>query len=367
MTFLLVGCRQSLPAAPISVGEQMVSTPPHAAFATVPAELGDAGALERIRHRVRVRWMNRASPTHGAPMEPILTHTPSNVDVDRILPVIGESATEIRVVVEDDDARLALWIDRHDAWPTVLVPIQLADREGRVPKQTGAFLDTGAPIDVAFGRDRVRHVTLRDDDVAVEGWVPAEAIGNVWIAPPGDRTATHVASYFTSSYTPPSDRRPKTRFASHATLRAAPDDTAPIVGVVLGADVIGFVDNARGAWTEVEVPRDHARLRGFVRAAALRPAGDELIGHGSGTGSGFGISDTARIVVPAGTCLFDRASGEVAGVQLAESERYGERDVEGDGWSRVYVDSPWAVLGFFVHDTGSDPKQPVWESCANRH
>ena len=358
---MVVGaCSSVIPATPTELVAQPTTKPPHAAFVVVPADLGDDAAVARIRHRVHVRWMMRASTVHGDAMEPIIKHELKVEQEDRVLPVIGESSTEIRVVIENDQARVALWIDRGAAWPTTLVPIQLADRDGRVPKQAGAFLETGAPIDVAFGRDRIRHVTLRDNDVAVDGWVPSDLLGAVYLVAPDDKSETQMKTNYAESYRPPDDKRPKTKFVPHAAMRAAPDANAPVVAIVLG-DVIGYVD-APGPWTIVELLRDHARIRGYVPAKDLLPTHDDVTISGVGSGSGWGISDTARIHVPKGTCLFDRANGQVAGVQLEDDERY--VDIDEDGWRRVYVDSPWAVLGFFVHDMGSDPKQPKLESCA---
>lgn len=360
---LVVGCGANVPPeAPVEVAAQLVGTPARAAYAVVPAELGDPGAIDRIRHRARLRFVGRASPIHGEAPQPVLARAHLGGDVDRVLGVIGESPQEIRVVIEDDDARLALWIDRRDTWPTVLVPIQLGDREGRVHGSRGAFLATGAPIDTAFGRDRMRHVTLRDPDLVVDGWVPASVVGNVWVASPGDEVDLG-ATFSTTAFAVPADPRPRTMFAGRTIVRLAPDERAPIVATVIEKDLVAFVI-ARGEWTEIEIPRAFARVRGFVRASELRASTDDLVGHGSGTGSGFGMSHSDRIVTPAGTCLFDSANGSVVGVTIAESERHGDRG--DDAWSRVFVNSPWAVLSFFVHDTGSDPKQPVWESCTRR-
>src|SRR5688572_359014 len=103
----LCACGSNLPpTSPPEFVAQIAPEPPHGSFSVVPAELGDDGAIERIRHRVRVRWLHRASPIHGQPSEPVIARSHSGADIDRILPVIGESSTEIRVVVEDDDARL---------------------------------------------------------------------------------------------------------------------------------------------------------------------------------------------------------------------------------------------------------------------
>lgn len=368
----VVGCGGAsvAPASENAWISQAVTKPPHAAFSTVPADLIDDAAIARIKHRVRVRRFDRASVKHGEMSKPVIDRAQPQ-EFDRVLGVIGESSNSIRVVVEDDDARLAMWIDRRDTWPTLLVPMQLGDREGRVAKRAGVFLETGASIvarrpliDVAFGRDRMRHVTLRDPDLVADGWVPASVVGHVYIAPPGD-VLDLDSSTWTKSYRAPSDTRPRAVFVEHATIRVAPDTSAAIVATVVGKQVLASIARA-GEWTEVEVTRPSARIHGFVQKAELGPATDEFSTGGTGGGHGFGMSHTQRFVVPASTCLYDEVQGQVAGVQIKESERYGERETGVDGWSRVYVDSPWAVYGFFVHDTGSDPKQPVWESCAHR-
>jgi hypothetical protein len=153
-------------------------------------------------------------------------------------------------------------------------------------------------------------------------------------------------------------------------VRAAPDAAAPIVATVVEPEVIafvsGFVIARKLKWTEIEVIREHARIRGYVRDSELTDTKDILHGIGTGGGTGFGMSHSDRIDVPAGTCLFDREDGQVVGVQIKTAERLGERRSEVAGWSKVYVDSPWAVLPIFVHDTGSDPNQRTLESCAAR-
>jgi len=64
------------------------------------------------------------------------------------------------------------------------------------------------------------------------------------------------------------------------------------------------------------VPR--VRVRGFVPASAII-AGDKLDYHTFGHGRGFGSSEQ-RIAVPGGACLYDGASGEVIGVNLAPED-----------------------------------------------
>ncbi|MBA3820413.1 MAG: hypothetical protein H0X17_16090, partial [Deltaproteobacteria bacterium] len=221
----------------------LTPAPPRASFDVVAAELGDPGVLDRIRHRVRLRRMTKASPLPAAPMDIVIARQHDPHDVDRILPVLGESASQIRVVIEDDDARVALWIDRVDTWQTMLVPIQLADREGRAAVGSGAWLTAGAAIEVASppagDRSGRRRVQLRDDAITVAGTVPAAVVGNVWLADDDDPEPTQLARTSIESFRPPADDRPVTRFAPHTAIRAAPRADAPVIAVVESAELVG--------------------------------------------------------------------------------------------------------------------------------
>ncbi|MDQ3365921.1 MAG: hypothetical protein M3680_10890 [Myxococcota bacterium] len=339
---------------------------PRASFDVVAAELGDPGVLDRIRHRVRLRRITNASPRPGVPMDVVIARQHDPQDVDRILPVLGESTSQIRVVIEDDDARLALWVDRADTWQTVLVPIQLADSQGRAAVGSGAWLTAGAAIDVAADvpgdrRDR-RRVQLRDDAITVAGTVPAAVVGNVWLADDDDPEPPQLARTSIESFRPPVDDRPLTRFAPHTAIRAAPRADAPVIAVVESAELVGSLIS-RETWAEVEVIRRHARIRGHVLATELVATTGDLQLGGTGSGSGFGMSHSHRVEVPTGTCLFEQPEGEVIGVQLAPSTRHGERKSAREGWSKVYVDTGWAVAALYLRATGEDPPRPAWESC----
>ena len=115
---LLVGAACGSVTTPAS-GEVRVPlaapTISHAAFAVSPAELGDANVWARIRHRVRVARIGHAAFAVSGPRVDERTMANSSVPLP-IYPVIGESGDRVRVVVEDDFARLALWIPRTDCW-----------------------------------------------------------------------------------------------------------------------------------------------------------------------------------------------------------------------------------------------------------
>ncbi len=80
-----------------------------------------------MRHRVRLKRIGRAWLRGDA--LPINDGGADDGEViDQILPAIGETANRVRVVVEEDDARVAVWIDRRDAWETVVAPVRLRAR-----------------------------------------------------------------------------------------------------------------------------------------------------------------------------------------------------------------------------------------------
>lgn len=363
---VLTGCGGNLPpisdARPTAI--DVIAPPPErASFAVVPAELADNGVLDRIRHRARVRRIGNASlRVDGNKLDSSRT----NGELAYVLPVIGESRMKIRVVADDDDARLAVWIDRGDAWDSIAKPIQLADRDGHAAPDAGAWAVLGAPVEIrseSVGERRV--VRIRDNDVRVEGWVAATVVAKVWLAPAGDRAPLDLKMNEVKGFAPPADAHAK--LALHATIRAAPDPRAAVIATIeqLGSeepDVRAAVVRTVGAFREIELIRHYVRIRGFVLASEVTVVGEPLIGHGAGSGHGFGMSHTDRIDIPAGTCLFDAIDGEVTGVQLAPSTRMGRRRTDGP-WSMVYVENAWSVATLYVRDTSGDPKQPHWESC----
>jgi len=344
-----------------------------ASIDVLPAELGDAAAIDRMRHRVRMKRLGRAWLRLDA--APINDDSGASEDdaIDELMPAIGETASRIRVVTEEDGARVAVWIERRDAWDSIVAPVALdGDAAGARSAGAGVWLAAGAPVAVervrAGAARRTRIVALRDDHVALRGAVPAAFLGHVWIAPHDDRTKTHMAGACPreSSELPPDDRE-QMSLAEDVVIRAAPSEAAPVLATLLQTLDVAIVARAAG-WAEVELRRPYARIRGYVPVSALDPP--ELPGgFGFGcSGHGFGMSHADRIDVPAGTCLFDRANGDVIGVATETKTRLGTRGRAGDAWSMVYVDTRWSVASLYVRDTGRDPARLVLDACApDRH
>ena len=358
---LMCGCRPVPPAThAVASRTTAFAAPsiPRADFDVAPAELGDAGVLQRIKHRVRLRRIGAAWVREQGEA---LARSYGG-EAASVLPVLGQTSRKIRVVSDDDDARLALWIDRGDAISTVLAPVELADAAGHIAPTAGAWALPGIALDVVDRAGPWSEVHVQDEQLAVEGWLPPSLIGHVWVATASQPAVTKLDK--STVWTPPRDQRPLVKLAKGAVIRAEPDPHARVVATTIAEDVIGSEVARRGAWTEVELFRPQLTVRGVVPTASVLGTTDEISTHGSGSGHGFGMSHADRIEVPAGACLFDAIDGEVLGVQLAPSTRYGSlRKRDADSWSMVFVDSPWALLELYVHDTGSDPDHPSWELC----
>ncbi len=336
----LIGCAGAV--APGIANQPRKPPPqiPHESYSVVPAELGDVGALARIHHRVWVRRYGRV--WFGAQDVDPITDQIDNRRVPVLEKVIGETRQRIRIVVDADrEAIYAAWIPRADAVPAAL-------REVELDGKRAAVLDPGAPLEVVETRGDERRVALLNDDVAIGGWLDAKLIGDVWLGPGARR---------------PHDgpRELLEKAAIHETASAG----SPIVAIANARVAITELGPERGGWIEVALERHYARVHGFARALDVQTP-TELSLHSIGGGSGFGISDTDHADVTAGACLFDRAEGEVIGVNTKQVVRYAYRpSAAHPGWWTVFVGSHWGALRAYVHDLGGDPAVPKWESCAS--
>jgi hypothetical protein len=305
--------------------------PKHAPYSVLAGELGDPGAIEAIPHHARLLKIGEARFVLGGDV----VAPPTEDESDAVVPVLGETREAVRVVSDQDDARLALWIDRHDLRETALAPVKL--EQDSAAEDTGVWLEPGAAFELLEEPSGVRRqVTTRVTGIHAIGYVRNAVIGTVWVgpAPRPAKNGDHVLDV-------------------GAVLRAAPNAQAPIVAHVR-AELSVHAVAARGAWTLVEHATDGVRIRGFVETKELVEGlhVDGLTGVG-----GYGISDIDRIQISAQACLYDRVGGEVVGVNVTARERYGFVE---QGWGHVYVSTPWGLTVVLVRAAG----EGAWESCA---
>ena len=297
----------------------------------VPAELADPGVMNRITKRARIRVVGRAWLTLGGtsldasdrepPLEP--------------LEVLAETREHLRVISEDDSARVALWILRDDALPVPVTEVQLTDERGVAPTDAGVWLEAGAKIAVHRATGDRREITLTTDVVSLVGWMPSRALGAVWTFVPSVTVApTHQLGV--------------------VAVRAAPSTDAAVLATTLTETNVA-AGEARGEWRMVELRRDGTRIRGWVPVGALAPQVGEEWGT-IGLGSYSTSSHTLKIDVPEGTCLFAGVDAEVVGVATKQKMRLGY--AAADGWQRIMVGTPWGTSNVYLRIT-----PPGFESC----
>jgi hypothetical protein len=295
--------------------------------------LADPDVMERIPRRAYIAKLgisrlrfddlpNSSWHGHEVPKEPVA--------------VLEVRRKSVRVVSDADGARVALWIDDGDAAPVAAVAARLTDEAGGTNGDTGVWLAPGARLELRDPQRERHQVHVVSSSLRVTGWIAKRAIGIVW------------------NHAKPAQFGPTATVAAFTTLREAPDDTSPIIADTLVA-VGAIPGEPRGRWMLVEVSVDRVHVRGFVPAAsvAMQPPEED----GSITlGNIYTISGTLKIDVPAGACLYDRADGEVVGVNTRARSRLGHRR-ETD-WQDVYVDGPWGTRALYVR-----AERDSFESC----
>ena len=279
-------------------------------------------------YRVHVARMTEVTLAPGGPPSEGGGHL-----LDRTLevPVVEERAGLVRALLAHDDARTMVWIDEDDLAWSIARPVRLAGRG-----DAGVWLTTGAPVTVS-GKGAKRTITFADRGVKVSGAVGADDLARVF----------PVSQPLQPTFGPTASR-----------LRVRPGGAILYRGQ-LSVEIV----SRRAGWIEVEHRSRYLRIRGWVDPANLSE--DLLMIGGTGSGSGFAISDVERVVVPAGACLFDRAGGEVVALQLATTRRY-VSGKDGDWW-QLYLGTPWGTVLAWGHALGTgDAGQPTWERCTPR-
>ncbi|MCE9580654.1 MAG: hypothetical protein K8W52_46465 [Deltaproteobacteria bacterium] len=245
---------------------------------------------------------------------------------DLIAVVADENAQRVQIRTEMDDARVLVWVERADLATVIGRQVALLDattgRRGAVARPGALVVTVGPGPDAA-----AREVTISDDEVSASGVVPATALATTY-----DRKS--VAS------------KPRHLLASGTIVRAEPRDDGRAIATARADVNVRAIGKAKDGWIEVEIDREMIYARGFAPAAAVTAS--DLLGLGGLGTMGYGMSDTDRILVPKGTCLYATPGGPVVGVTTTTRERYAQSAPD-DGepgvsrWRTVAVGTAWGI------------------------
>ena len=203
--------------------------------------------------------------------------------------IAEETADHVRVLVEDDQARVLVWLERADLAWTVARPIRVLGTD-----DAGVWVLPGAPLTVSGDGDRVA-VRTADDDLTIDGTIARSALRHRFRVGRAPRAATHTVT---------------------AIARAPGGPPLLPLDHAIGVTVR---DAGVPGWALVEHRSARVRIVGWARTDDL--SDDTMLTLGTGGGFGYGISDTDRVTLDAGACMFDD-QGAIVGVQLARGERY---------------------------------------------
>jgi hypothetical protein len=244
--------------------------------------------------------------------------------------VVAQRAGAVRIALDEDDARLLLWIAADDLAWTVARATRILGRGA-----AGVWVLPGAPL--AISGDGRRVAATYDDDagLTVNGTLARSALTRVFAATRerdfGDAGAAHFA-------------------------REPGGDPLIAPTYELGVRV---VDRGPEDWRLIEHRGRYVRIVGWARAADVQAG---VIGLGTaGVGMGYGMSDTARVELPAGACLLDPDTGAIVGVQTRTSERYAS-ELGAGRWS-VTVGNAWGLRQVIAQDLAGGQGAARWRMC----
>ena len=106
--------------------------------------------------------------------------------------VVGGDALAVRVRVEDPSLRALAWFPRSSLaqTPTRRVALAASARDTEQPSESGVTLLPGARVELGRLDGTARHVSGTCDELGFEGWVPGDALGDVFEAEPEPRSVT---------------------------------------------------------------------------------------------------------------------------------------------------------------------------------
>ncbi len=331
------------------------SAPPAAPTAPVPepttaspAPVFDAGsdlappaptvppAAELLRDGFEQRFAERALPRAGHGNSPPR-------------PVVAQEPGRARFIFDDSGLRLLVWAEDAALWETPLAVTALTRSPGTSGAKPRVLVGPGAFLERKSEKNGFVKVSAHDRTMSVEGFLPAGALGRVYVpaAVPAIASGESWA------------------LARTARLLDKPGGTA--LGRLLdsaGPQVLVTELSKGAAWfVEVAYHSPTLSVRGFVPKSALSPP--ERYGWGSGYGYAARKNPPdERLTFPVGACLYAEPWGEVVGV-LRRPRTATVHIESGERAAWRELDLPWTGTRVWVPREGAsaseleDPKQPL--------
>lgn len=255
---------------------------------------------------------------------------------------VMDDAERPRVVMDDRDVRLLLYVDRDDARPVVLRAAPLRPTPttvlGDPPRRGHVILQPGAWVDVTGREGALAKVVYRGSDSkpTFAGWIDAEVLG----------TTFTVVAAATKTTAERDAEAPRWYTVKRATTLLTRPGGKRLTKVDVDENVLALTDRAANGHRLVQhrpVCNTDLVYVGFVRASDLyQPNYGSVRGCGWGAGKPekhFGEAKSApRVTVGAGRFLLDPDEPTVVGCVLQPTE------VADLGEGRYAVPTSWGPV-----------------------
>lgn len=256
------------------------------------------------------------------------------------LVVVDSAGDRLRVVVEDGEYRLLLWIEASDLNWVIAETADLAFDPGEpaaAPPAPGVRLRPGLPVVRGDQRGQLVFVSHDDRCITVAGWVPARRLARTYTPVDQPEIERDLSASAGTALLERPNGRELARFTTECQVAYGGHEEA-------GQKLVVYEG------TDFEV-------RGWISGSSAGSGTSSLFGYGRAFG-GFGGGE--RVLIPAGSCLYAARGGAVVGVTTDDAEETGVQSSEG-GWESVSVETGWGDLALWVREEGKQAAEETEE------
>ncbi len=238
--------------------------------------------------------------------------------------VVDEGGDRIRLRVEDEVARVLVWVEREQLRPAVGRDLDAGGHDRTIASGAAIHLRAGALV-ARLGGHGPAGVQVRIDDLwlVAHASVPADALGETWRAAPADDE-------------PAARPRAPGAVSGGATVRDRPSPLGQVLGTVeRRLAVTSHAPAVTPGWHLVTLETQYVTLTGYVLDRDWMPGGSLVVSSSIEVVRGPGVT------LDAGTHLHAGVEGPVVGVLLVPQT---DGELVRPGWARWIWPSPWGPI-----------------------
>jgi hypothetical protein len=256
------------------------------------------------------------------------------------LVVVDSAGDRLRIVVEEGEYRLLLWIEASDLNWVIAETADLAFEPGEraaAPPSPGVRVRPGLPVVRGDQRGQLVFVSHDDQCITVAGWVPVGLLARTYTPVDQPEIERDLSAGAGTALLERPNGRELARFTSECHVAYGGREES-------GQKLVVYEGNG-------------FEVRGWISGSSSGGGTSSLFGYGRAFG-GFGGGE--RILVPAGSCLYAARGGAVVGVTTDDAEETGVQAGEG-GWHSVSVETGWGDLSVWIREEGKQPAEETEE------